>query len=134
VALDTDRRAPNVDWIRNRVAMSFYNAKDYENAWAWYGPGVQRGTIDDGNLWDGAMSALQTKRYAEAVAAFRRAAAVVPDLAKAATQAADQLEAALAEYERERKQAKQRPRTSGRPAPPGVLPATPAPGGPGGSP
>ncbi len=125
-ALEVDRRAPGVDWIRDRVAMAPYNVKDYETAWTWYASGIAHDTIDDGNFWEGGIAALQTRRYPEAERAFRRAAATVPALAAEAARLADEIRRAVDDWEAQQKAAKKGRRPAAAPPPPapsgGVLP------------
>ncbi len=124
-ALEVDRRVPNVDWIQNRIARVPFAAKDYETAWSWFAPGIEHDSIDDGNYWDAAISALHTGRYAEAERAFRRSAELVPARKASATRMAERVRLAMQDPEWVRAESK-KARPSAGPARPGLVPPRPS--------
>lgn len=96
-ALKVVRRVPDVDWVRTRVSIGPYNARDYETAWLWLETGLRHGTVDDGLWWNGGITALRTRRLAEAERAFRRVVELQPELRDAAQRMADRIRLVIAE-------------------------------------
>ena len=79
LAIEVDRRLPNVDWVRNQVARAYYMRRDWRGVLEYVRPGIAHGTMDGPNLWHAAVAALYLGRLDEAESYGLRFADVKPE-------------------------------------------------------
>ena len=104
-ALEVNRRLPNVDFVMNRVAEAYYLKQDWRLTWKYTLPSLLHGTVDDANLWQGAIAAANLGYLDEAERLVLKAVEVRPD----GRASADQI---LAAIKAARDRAKPQPRDS----------------------
>ncbi len=71
-------RFPIVDYIRDMVARGYLMQEQWGLAYEFYLPGVQHGTIGDGNYWNIGVSAANLDQLDEAIRLMTQAAEIYP--------------------------------------------------------